>query len=57
MPLLRVSDTTLDYGEVELGFAFTKAIVINNDGDADLEVSVAVTTPGGDPRSSLSGRT
>ncbi len=49
IPLLRVSDTVLDYGEVELGFAFTKAIVVHNDGNADLVVSVDVTTPPGDP--------
>lgn len=49
IPVLRVSDTTLDYGEVELGFAFTKALVIHNDGNADLDVSVAITTPAGDP--------
>ena len=49
IPVLRVSDTVLNYGEVELGFAFTKAIVIHNDGNADLTVSVAITTPAGDP--------
>lgn len=49
MPLLRVSDTVLDYREVELGFAFTKAIVLHNDGNADLDVSVEITTPDGDP--------
>jgi len=47
MPLLRVADTTLDYREVELGFAFTKAIILYNDGNADLDVSVAITTPSG----------
>lgn len=49
IPLLRVSDTTLDYREVELGFAFTKALVLHNDGNADLDVSVEITTPAGDP--------
>jgi hypothetical protein len=49
IPLLRVSDTILDYREVELGFAFTKALVIHNDGNADLDVTVAITTPAGDP--------
>ena len=39
----------IDYGEVELGFAFAKAVVVHNDGDAALTVSVEVTTPGGDP--------
>lgn len=49
IPVLRVSDTVLDYGDVELGFAFTKALVIHNDGNADLAVSAAVTTLAGDP--------
>lgn len=49
IPVLRVSDIVLDYGEVELGFAFTKALVIHNDGNADLDVSVAITTPPADP--------
>ncbi len=47
-PLLRV-DTVLDFREVELGFAFKKALVIHNDGDAALTVSATVTTPTSDP--------
>jgi hypothetical protein len=47
-PLMRV-DSVLDFREVELGFAFKKALVIHNDGDAPLTVSVARTTPAGDP--------
>ena len=47
-PLLRV-DSILDFREVELGFAFKKALVIHNDGDAPLTISVAITTPSGDP--------
>lgn len=49
IPLLRTSDTVLDYREVELGFAFTKALVLHNDGNANLDVSVTITTPAGDP--------
>jgi von Willebrand factor type A domain len=49
IPVLRISDTILDYREVELGFAFTKALVLHNDGNAPLDVSVALTTPAGDP--------
>ena len=45
VPVLRLSEEVLDYGDVELGFAFTKAIVIHNDGTADLEVEVALTDP------------
>lgn len=47
-PQLRV-DSVLDFREVELGFAFKKALVIHNDGDAALTVSVTRTTPAGDP--------
>lgn len=45
-PVMRLEETVLDYGGVELGFAFTKAIVIHNDGDADLVVSAASASPG-----------
>ncbi len=48
-PLMRISETILDYGEVERGFADTKAIVLHNDGNADLDVEVEITTPPGDP--------
>jgi von Willebrand factor type A domain len=41
-PLARIESTTLDFGEVELGFTFSKGLVIHNDGDADLTVTVAV---------------
>lgn len=44
-PKMRIEQTTLDYGDVELGFAFTKAIVIYNDGDQPLTVSVANPVP------------
>lgn len=39
----------LDYGDVELGFTFHKAIVVFNDGDADLNVSVADLCPPATP--------
>lgn len=47
-PMLRV-DSVLDFKEVELGFAFKKAVVIHNDGDAALTVSATITTPASDP--------
>ncbi|MEO1245630.1 MAG: vWA domain-containing protein [Pseudomonadota bacterium] len=46
--MLRV-ESILNFGEVELGFAFRKALVIHNDGDAPLTVSVDIATPAGDP--------
>ena len=42
LPKMRLESPILDYREVELGFAFTKAIIIHNDGDAPLEVSVNI---------------
>ena len=48
-PLLRIESAVLNYGEVELGFSFAKALVIHNDGNANLTVSVELTTPAGDP--------
>ncbi|NGO54686.1 vWA domain-containing protein [Allomesorhizobium camelthorni] len=50
IPVLRVSEAVLDYREVELGFAFTKALVLHNDGNANLSVSVALdpTSPPAD---------
>jgi hypothetical protein len=48
VPVMRLESTTLDYREVELGFAFTKAIVIHNDGDVPLQVSVT-NISGDDP--------
>lgn len=47
-PVMRLQTTFLDYGDVELGFAYTKAIVIYNDGDAPLVVTVS-NASGGDP--------
>lgn len=45
-PIMRISETTLDYGEVEIGFSFAKGLVIHNDGNDILEVSV---TQGSNP--------
>jgi hypothetical protein len=39
-PLMRVESLVLDYGDVELGFSFRKAIVVHNDGDAALTFSL-----------------
>ena len=49
-PLARIENTTLDFGDVEIGFTFAKGLVIHNDGDADLTVSVAVQ---GTPNTSI----
>ncbi len=43
-PLMRVESLTLDYGEVELGFSFRKAIVVHNDGDAPLTFNLGALT-------------
>lgn len=43
-PVIRTEDITLDYGEVELGFSFRKALVVHNDGDAALTVTIAAPT-------------
>lgn len=41
-PIIRIDDTVLNYQEVELGFAFTRAFIIHNDGDAPLHAQVSV---------------
>ena len=41
-PVARIENTTLNFGDVELGFTFSKGLVIHNDGDAALTVGVAV---------------
>ena len=47
-PIIRVEEAVIDYREVELGFSFSKALVIHNDGDAPL--TFTVTNPSaGDP--------
>lgn len=43
-PRMRLGAATLDYHDVELGFSFTKAITVFNDGDANLNVTVAQTS-------------
>ena len=48
-PLLRIESETMNYGQVELGFSFSKALVLHNDGNANLTVSVDLLTPAGDP--------
>jgi hypothetical protein len=47
-PVLRFEETVLDFKEVELGFSFTKALVIHNDGDAPLTVTVTAPTVAAD---------
>lgn len=47
-PIMRISETTLDYGEVEIGFSFSKGLVIHNDGNDTLEVSVTEGSNPGD---------
>lgn len=45
-PQMRVESLVLDYGDVELGFSFRKAIVVHNDGDASLTFNLgAITGP------------
>jgi len=43
-PVMRIEEIVLDYGDVELGFSFRKALVIHNDGDANLTFSVSAAT-------------
>ena len=43
-PVIRTEEVVLDYGEVELGFSFRKGLVVHNDGDADLTVTIAAPT-------------
>ncbi|HZR02643.1 MAG TPA: choice-of-anchor X domain-containing protein [Burkholderiales bacterium] len=49
-PVARIENTTLVFGDVELGFTFSKGLVVHNDGDADLTVTVAVQ---GSPNTSI----
>lgn len=44
-PRMLLDSTVLDYHEVELGFAFTKAIIVRNGGDANLNLNVADILP------------
>ncbi len=43
-PVMRIEEIVLDYGEVELGFSFRKALVVHNDGDANLTVNIVAPT-------------
>lgn len=45
-PEMRLETTTLDYRMVEIGFAYTKAIVVYNDGYAPLNVTVTNQSTG-----------
>ncbi|MBV6419598.1 MAG: hypothetical protein DAHOPDDO_00821 [Ignavibacteriaceae bacterium] len=44
-PKMVVSPLILDYGEVELGFAFEKKFTVTNNGDATLNISITNSTP------------
>src|SRR5438445_4731150 len=46
VPKMRVQADLLDYHQVELGFSFTKAIVVYNDGDAPLQITVSDISTG-----------
>ncbi len=49
VPILRIEENLLDFGEVEIGFAFTKALLIHNVSDAPLIIdSLTLTTPPGE---------
>jgi hypothetical protein len=45
VPIMRIESTSLDFHDVEIGFTFTKAIIVHNDGDAPLVVTVADPSP------------
>ena len=45
VPKMVVEENDLDYHDVELGFSYTKAIVVRNDGDADLVITISKVTP------------
>ncbi len=48
-PVLRIAEEVLNFGEVERGFSFTKALVLHNDGDATLTGEVSLITPNSSP--------
>lgn len=48
-PIMVVDELLLDYREVELGFSFTKAIIVKNAGDATLTGNVSDAACLGDP--------
>jgi hypothetical protein len=41
VPRMTIAASTIDYGEVEIGFSFHRAIVVRNTGDAPLTISLA----------------
>lgn len=46
VPIMRLESSTLDYRDVELGFTFTQAIIVHNDGDAPLTLTVSDISAG-----------
>jgi len=45
VPIMVVSPTVIDYGEVELGFAFERYVRVINNGDALLNITITESTP------------
>jgi hypothetical protein len=48
VPDMRLSASTLDYGMLELGYSYQKALYVYNDGDARLDFTIADNTPAAD---------
>ncbi|NOQ80991.1 MAG: VWA domain-containing protein [Methylophaga sp.] len=46
--IIRFNEVTLNYGDVERGFSFSKGLVVHNDGNDTLEVEVSEGTTAGD---------
>ncbi len=44
-PQIRIEETQLDFGDVQLGYSYAKALVIHNEGDAFLKFSISVVNP------------
>ncbi len=44
-PQIRIEEEVINFGDVELGFSFRKALVVHNDGDAALTFSVSSSSP------------
>jgi len=45
VPKMVVEENDLNYHDVELGFSFTKAIIVRNDGDANLVIDMVKVDP------------
>jgi hypothetical protein len=45
VPRMILENTDVDYHEVELGFSFTKPIIVRNEGDANLVINVNIVDP------------